>query len=160
MNLHTAPADAPGTTETEPRSRSQQPAALVVATAVAALFTVANAVIHLREWATTYRQLPGQIPGVWVVKVGFPVQAALALLLAAALVVALLRGHPPLSVVAIAGALFAVGSIGALVLTREASLLGWSERSWAGAPTQAVLVEAVALVALMAVVLLRRKSSG
>src|SRR5262245_517621 len=59
-----------------------------------ALFTAAAGYIHLREWMVTYRSIPTAVPGSWVVRVGFPASAAIAVLLSVALVVAAVRRSP------------------------------------------------------------------
>lgn len=132
--------------------------AVVVPTVLAVLFALANAVVHLREWLQTYLELPDQIPGVWVVKIGFPVQIVLAVVLAGALVFALWRRPRLLWPVAVANVLFELGSIGALLVSRYASLFGWTERTWSGGPTQALVVEIAAALAAVGVIVTSRSA--
>ena len=104
--------------------------------AVAALFVLAGGFIHLREWLDTYRDLPAAVPGRAVVQIGFPINAA--------------TRSPPLSPswsplvwktdwlrLVVAGvALFQIGSLAALVISRNGTLLGWTEPVWTPPPSR------------------------
>ena len=70
----------------------------------AAVFLAAGGFIHLREWLDSYRFVPASAPGAAVVRVGFPVNAAVSLLFAVAVgvtVFALRRFAPRVQVAAI-----------------------------------------------------------
>ena len=68
--------------------------------ALAAL-VAAGGYVHLREWLGSYRSLPSAVPGAAVVKVGFPITAAISVVLAVVLVATALGTRagtgPPLS---------------------------------------------------------------
>lgn len=122
---------------------------LVVA---AAVFVGAGGFIHLREWLDTYRSVPDSIPGAAVVRVGFPINAGLSLLLALALVVTMsaFRRFAPLVVGATV--VFEASSLGVLILSRTGSVAGWMERGWTNGANQTRAVEIGAIAALVAVV--------
>ena len=131
---------------------------LVVA---AAAFVAAGGFIHLREWLDTYRDVPASVPGAAVVRVGFPINAGLSLLLAVALIVSMgtLRRFAP--VVVAAAAIFEAGALGTLILSRTSTVAGWMEPVWTkGAnQTRAVEIGAIgALAAVIAIVGMRRRS--
>ncbi len=132
---------------------------LVVA---AAAFVAAGGFIHLREWLDGYRDVPASAPGAAVVRIGFPINAGLSLVIAIALIVTMfaLRRFAPLVVGA--AVVFEAGSLAALILTRTGSLAGWMEPVWTtGAnETRAVEIGAMAaLAAVIAVVALRHRVS-
>lgn len=112
----------------------------------AAVLVVIGGVLHLNIWRTDYRgsKLPGSVPGSFVVKVGFPVNAAASLLLAIALVVLAER-----LVVVIAGVLFEAACILTLVLSRGGGVFGWKEQGWGNKPTSVLVAEIAATVALV-----------
>lgn len=113
-----------------------------------AVYVAASGYVHLREWLDLYRHVPSNIPGSAVVRVGFPITAAVSGGLAVALLAGARRGGRSLGYV-VAGALaFEAGSAVALVLSRTGSLFGWSEATWTGGASQALLTE-VAAVALL-----------
>ena len=108
-----------------------------------ALAVLAGGLLHLKIWNSTYKDIPsGSVPGVWVVKTGFPVQVAVSLVVAG-LIVFLRR---PLAW--LAGILVEIGSVGALVLSRQASIFGWKEPDWSGDAKQVLAVELAAVVLL------------
>ena len=123
---------------------------------VAAAFTAAGGYVHLREWLDGYRGVPASVPGSVVVRIGFPVNAALSLLVAATLVltVFVLRRGAPL---AIAAALaLEAGSLAAVILSRTGGLLGWVEPVWTLGANQSRALAIGALIALCAAVALNR----
>ena len=118
---------------------------------VGALFTVAGGAVHLREWLDGYKDVPSALDGAFVVKLGFPVNAALSALLAAFIGYVILRPVPMRTFVTAftAGLVFQVGALLALFISRtDSGLLGWSEPQWTSGATQARFVEAVAIAAL------------
>ena len=119
--------------------------------ALAALFVLAGGFVHLREWLEVYRDVPAQVPGAAVVRLGFPVNAALSVLMASALIVCASRRIRFAPQVVVAAVLFQLGSLGALIATRNGSLLGWSETGWTLGASQSRAVEIGALIALAAV---------
>jgi hypothetical protein len=86
-----------------------------------------------------------------VVRLGFPVNAAVSLILALALVLTTRwrRGLTPLIV---AGAIvFEAASSAALIISRNGTLFGWTERIWTLGANQSIALEAGALVNLLLV---------
>ena len=115
---------------------------------VAAVFVAAGGYLHLREWLDVYRDLPASVPGSAVVRIGFPLNAVLSFVLAAALVATLgpLRRHA--TAVVVGTLLFQVASLATLIQTRTGSLFGWMEAVWTPAANQIRFVEIGASVAL------------
>ncbi len=115
---------------------------------VAAALVLIGGVLHLNIWRTDYSgsHLPGSVPGSFVVKVGFPVNAAASLVLAIALIV---LGERLL--VAVAGVLFEAASMVTLVLSRGVGIFGWKEQGWGNKPTSVLVlvVEVAATVSLL-----------
>jgi len=116
----------------------------------AAAFIAAGGYIHLREWLDTYRDLPSGVPGSAVVRVGFPINVGLSVLLAVALVVTLFAGRRLAPLVIAAAVAFEAGSLAALILSRTGSLAGWMEPVWTRGANQTRAVEIGAIVALAA----------
>jgi len=111
---------------------------------VAAILVLIGGLLHYRIWDDRYRDIPdGALPGLNVVKVGFPVNAGVSVLLAILLIV---FGRRP--IVWLVTLLFEVGSIVALVLSRQASIFGWEEKGWDSDAKQVLLVEVLAVVLL------------
>lgn len=130
-----------------------------------ALFVAAGGLVHLREWVDTYRDVPSAAPGALVVTLGFPVNAAASLLLAAALVVAAVKVRRLLPAAIAANLALQLGSLAALVLSRQASIFGWSEPRWTAGAKQTLVVELAALAHLaalggLAVLQRRRPAEG
>jgi hypothetical protein len=122
--------------------------------AVAAMFVVAGGFVHLREWLEIYRDVPAQVPGSLVVRLGFPLNAAASAVIAAALAVCAARRVRFAPQVVVAAVLFQATSLAALIATRTGSLFGWMETGWTVGASQTRAVEIGALVALAAVALL------
>ena len=117
---------------------------------LAALAVLGSGVLHLKIWNSQYKGdlLPSSFPGAWVVKTGFPAQAAVCV----ALVALLLFVRRP--IVWVAALLVQVGSVAALVLSREASIFGWKEPVWNSDAKQVLGVEVVAVLALIVLFIL------
>ncbi|MDQ6927498.1 MAG: hypothetical protein M3159_02405 [Actinomycetota bacterium] len=119
---------------------------------IAALFVLAGGYVHLREWQDTYRALPAIVPGRDVVRIGFPINAAVSLVLALALLVTTVRFRR-LAPLVLAGAMvFEAASLAAVVISRNASLFGWMESTWTLGANQSVALEIGALVNLALVI--------
>ncbi len=117
---------------------------------VAASFVAAGGYVHLREWLDTYRHVPAGAAGSVVVRVGFPLNAALSLVLAAALVYNACRRSRFTPHVIVAAVAFQAASLGVLIATRTGTFLGWSEPSWTLGADQTRAVQIGALVSLAA----------
>jgi len=118
-----------------------------------AMFVAAGGFVHLREWLDSYRDVPAAAPGSAVVRLGFPVNAGLSLLVAAALVLTAFRLRR-LAPYVVAGAVaFQAGALATLVVSRTGSLWGWAEPVWTlGADqTRAVEIGALVMLAFVAV---------
>ncbi len=124
-------------------SRHRQPVTLA-----AAAFVLAGGYVHLREWLDGYRDVPADAPGAFVVRIGFPVNAALSVVVAGALVVTLFVATRHASKVVAAAALFQAGSLAVLIGTRVGSVLGWMEPTWTPGANQSRALEIGALLAL------------
>jgi hypothetical protein len=121
---------------------------------IAALFVLAGGYVHLREWQDTYRSLPSIVPGRDVVRIGFPVNAALSLLLALGLVLTAVRLRRLAPIVLVGAVLFQAGSLAAVVISRNTTLFGWMESTWTLGANQSVALEIGALVNLVLVLAL------
>ena len=125
---------------------------LVVA---AGIFVLAGGYVHAREWWDVYRDLPSSVPGAAVVRIGFPVNAVVSLVVAGGLAIASRRLAG--LTVAVAGALaLQVASVAVLVLSSEGTFLGWTEPGYSQAAQQALAVEGGAVVCLVGALVLRR----
>lgn len=130
---------------------------------LAGVFMLAGGFIHMREWFGGYRGVPSDVPGSAVVRLGFPAQAAVSLLLAAALVGSVRFVRRGTSWVLGAAVVFQAVSIAALVISRTGTFLGWSEPGWSRGARQSLAVEIGALVVLAGVAGIRhleRRSRG
>lgn len=128
-----------------------------------ALYTAVNGFVHAQQWLDGYRDIPSSVPGSWVVRIGFPINAAAAALIAVALVVAVRRrtsGLPTL----LGAVAFSAGTLGMLIATRVGSVFGWSEPVWTpGAnQTRAVAIGALtlAVLGLLAAFMPKRETRG
>lgn len=128
--------------------RARLAAPLLLATA---LFTAAGGFIHLREWSETYRAVPASAPGAALVRVGFPINGALSLLVAGLLVWCAVRPVRRTVVVVAAAIALQVGSLAVLILTRTGTVLGWTEPVWTRGANQSRAVEIGALITAVAV---------
>lgn len=118
---------------------------------IAAAFVAAGGVIHLREWLDVYRYVPASIPGAVVVRAGFPINAAVSMLLAAGLIGVVVLSGPATRLVVWAAVAFEAGSLGTLIASRTGSVFGWMEPGWSAAASQTRAVEIGALLTLSAV---------
>ncbi|MGQ0617758.1 MAG: hypothetical protein ACT4PW_12340 [Acidimicrobiia bacterium] len=122
-------------------------------------FVLASGLIHLREWLDTYRFVPTEAPGSFVVRLGFPLHTATAVVITAALVATLFKRFSrftPLVLLAAIG--FQATSLAVLILTRTGTVLGWTEPVWTSAANETRIVEIGALVLLALVVVARTGS--
>ena len=129
----------------------------------AAAYVLAGGFVHLREWLDLYRYLPASVPGSAVVRLGFPINVALSVMAAAALVFTARASTRWAWMAVIGSVLFQAGSLAAVIRSRMGSLLGWSELGWTRAAKQSLLVEVAALamlVALGAIIQLERRHRG
>lgn len=126
----------------------------------AAVFTAAGGYVHLREWLDTYRDVPVSAPGAALVRIGFPINAGVSVLVAAVLLGCALRATRLTPVAVAAAALFQAGSLITLILTRTGSVLGWSEPVWTHGADQTRAVEIGALLALAAARVIRPAASA
>ncbi|MEY2397476.1 MAG: hypothetical protein QOJ00_650 [Actinomycetota bacterium] len=117
-----------------------------------ALFVAAGGYVHFREWFDTYRHLPSNLPGVAVVRVGFPLNAAASVVLVGALLFCALRRSKFSPWVVAAAIVFEVGSLLTLIATRVGNVFGWSEHIWTMGANQTRAVEIGALFALFGVI--------
>jgi hypothetical protein len=115
-----------------------------IARFAAATFVLAGGYIHFDLWRDGYRAIEYIGPL-------FVANAVVSVLLVVAL---LLR---PDARVAVAGVVFSVGSLIALVLSRTIGLLGFTERGWSDMAVQATTAEIGAIVAITLVVVARRQ---
>lgn len=153
-------------TPDDPRDPHHEPVALA-AWLASAVGVLAGGLLHLKIWNSDYRMLPGGgvIPGVWVVKTGFPVNAAVSVLVAVGLaltafgLVSVIRRF----VIPVALAV-EVGSVGALVASRQSSIFDWTEKGYTGDAKLVLIVELVTIVLLvgaaMLPTLLRRRANA
>ena len=110
-----------------------------------ALYTVAGGYVHLQQWLDGYRHIPGSVAGSWVVRIGFPVNAAAAVLIGALLVVVAVRQvGTKLALAAAIG--LNVSTLAILVATRVGSVFGWMEPVWTPGANQARAVAIGAVV--------------
>lgn len=127
---------------------------------VAGLLTLAGGVVHLREWLNVYRDLSADVPGSAVVRAGFPLNAAVSLVLASALVVTAIVARRLALPVRLATIVFMALSLVVLVLSRTVGVVGWMEEGWSPAAAQALAVEIAAVVVLGLTMLVARSHRG
>ena len=121
-----------------------------------AALIAAGGSIHLREWLETYRDVPSEAPGAFVVRLGFPVNAGVSLVVALALVATVFVARR-FQLVAIGTAFgFQAGSLAVLIGTRVGTVLGWTEPRWTPGANQTRAVEIGALLCLAAAALTLR----
>ena len=113
-----------------------------IARLAAATFVLAGGYIHFDLWRDGYRAIEYIGPL-------FVANAAVSALLVVAL---LLRADMR---VAVAGVVFSLGSLVALVLSRTTGLLGFTERGWSDMAVQATTAELGAIVAIALVMVAR-----
>jgi hypothetical protein len=118
----------------------------------AAAFVAAGGYVHAREWLDGYRDVPAAAPGAFLVRVGFPLNAAMSLLVAVTLVATLFVARRRAPVVVAGAMAFQAVSLAVLIGTRVGSVLGWTEPVWTRGADQARAVGIGAIVALVGVV--------
>lgn len=109
----------------------------------AVTFVVVGGLVHLQLWRTGYRGIP-KVGDAFLGSVG----------LSAVVAVAVLawnnwRVH-------VAGIVFSLGSLVALVMSRTVGILGFTERAWTDRAIQATTAEIGAIVTLAVVMLLHQ----
>jgi hypothetical protein len=124
-------------------------------TILAAAYVVAAGFVHLREWLGGYRDIPPDVPGSAVVRLGFPVQVGFSLALALALVVTLLGARRLAPWAAATTILFEACSLAALIASRYGTLLGWREPVWTRGASQSLAVAIGALAMLTAALVIQ-----
>lgn len=125
--------------------------------AIAAL-VAAGGYVHLREWLGSYRSLPSAVPGAAVVRVGFPITAAISAVLVIVLIAMVMRRrgwNRTTAVVLGVTAVFQAVSLAVLILSRTDSVFGWSEPAWTRGADQIRAIEVGALICLAQVAGLR-----
>ena len=131
-------------TVTPSRFTATTPLAVLGAAGVAT-----GGVLHLLIWNHTYRPIPdGAVPGLWVVKDGFPVNAASSLAIAVALLLFAFAAIARLGRLALLGALgLELSSIGVLLLSKGPGIFGWKE-AWTSDAKHVIAVEIATTVVL------------
>lgn len=117
---------------------------------VASALIAAGGLVHLVEWLRTYRHVPTSVAGSAVVRIGFPANAVLSMVVAGILVVTATRGSRGVAAAIVGGLVFQAASLAILTLSRTGSVLGWMEHLWTPGANQARAAELGALVALAA----------
>lgn len=110
----------------------------------AVTFVVIGGLVHLQLWRSGYKGIP-------IVGDAFLVNVALAGVLALAVLV---RNDWRVN---LAGVLFSIGSLGALLMSRTVGFLGFTERAWTERAVQATTAEIGAIVAFAAIMLATRR---
>ncbi len=142
---------------TTPTSSSSSRFTPVTAVAgLSALGVLYGGILHFQIWKSDYKDIPdGAVPGLWVVKKGFPINAAVSVVLAIALLLFAVGVIVRLGKLAVLGAAAVeLGSIIALVLSRKASIFGWKETGWDGDAKKVLVTEIVSVVLLVATLFL------
>jgi len=120
---------------------------------VAGALVAAGGIAHLIIWDDRFRDLPGEIPGVDVVQKGFPVNGAISLVLAVALI-----ALPRQRLITLGALALQLGSIFALVDAREWMVLGWEERGYDPAARNVLILEVITSIVLGALLYLQTKA--
>ena len=116
-----------------------------IARVAAATFVLIGGAIHLDMWRSGYR-------GIRYIGPLFVANVAVSALLVLALLI-----RPDVRV-AIAGMVFSVGSLIALILSRTTGLLGFTEKAWTDMAVQATTAEIGAVVAIGFVLAARNRT--
>jgi hypothetical protein len=128
----------------------------------AAVAVAAGGVLHLCLWNSDYREIPdGAVPGLWVVKVGFPLNAVVSIVVAiavAGVALGIIRGfRRPILAVALA---VQAGSVAALVLSRGPGIFGWTETGYSTDAKGILAAEVLAIVLLVATEVLASRTEA
>ena len=110
----------------------------------AVTFLVVGGLVHLQLWRTGYRGIP-KVGVAFLVSVGLSFVVALAVLV---------RNDWRLN---LAGIVFSIGSLGAIVMSRTVGVLGFEERTWTDEAIEATTAQLGTIVALAALLLLTRR---
>lgn len=110
----------------------------------AVTFVIMGGLVHLQLWRSGYRGIPN-------VGDAFLVNVALAGVIALAVLV---RNNWRVN---LAGVVFSVGSLAALVMSRTVGFLGFTERAWTDRAVQATTAEVGAIVAFAAIMMATRR---
>jgi hypothetical protein len=121
-----------------------------IALIVSAVAVLAGGAIHAHEWLVLYRHVPALIPGSAVVRVGFPLNAAMSLVVGGAIVITTFRARRLAPAVIVGALVFQATSLASLILSRTGSVFGWTEMFWTPAANRTRIVEIAALLALSA----------
>jgi hypothetical protein len=151
----TAPTSAP--------ARSGRFSAVTVVAVLAALGVGAGGLYHYGVWKDRYKGdlLPDDYPGAWVVKKGFPINAAVSILLALVILAFAFGAIQVLGRFAVLAALgVQAGSIVAIVLSRQASIFGWKETGWDTDAKKILVIEIVSAILLLITLLLDLRRVG
>jgi len=129
-----------------------------------AAFVLAGGFIHYRLWQEQYKDLAATVPGRWVTRTGFPINAASSFVLAVGLIAIGFSLFARLRPLVLLGALaLELGSIAMLVTTRYRAVFGWKEPDWgdwSGGPKRTIVVEILAVLGLLAVIVFDRDRPG
>lgn len=114
---------------TTPTGSASRFSPVTILALLAAAAVAAGGVLHFLLWDDRYREVPDDaVPGLWVVKQGFPVNGALSILLALVLVAFAFGFIVRLGRLAVLGAIaLEVGSIVALLLSNGDGFFKWME---------------------------------
>ena len=116
-----------------------------IARSIAAVLILAGGAVHLQLWRGGYRGIPRIGP--W-----FMANVIISAVLAVALMV---RNDAR---VALAGVIFSLASLGALVMSRTIGIFGFTERAWTTSVVRATAAEVGAVLFLTVILALRRSS--
>ena len=114
-----------------------------VARSIAAVLILAGGAVHLQLWRGGYRGIPRIGP--W-----FMANVVISAVLAVALLV---RNDAR---VALAGVVFSLASLGALVMSRTIGIFGFTERTWTSSVVRATGAEVGALLVLTVILAMHR----
>lgn len=109
----------------------------------AAALVLAGGAVHLQLWRSGYRGIPRI--GTWFLA---------NVVLSAVLALALMVRHD--ARVAVAGVVFSLASLGALVMSRTIGIFGFTERTWTGSVVRASAAELGAVILLTVILAMRR----
>lgn len=136
-----------------------------IAYLLTAFGVAAGGLLHLKIWNNQKKDLPSQIPHVWVVQEGFLFNFAVSMVVAAAVVavalgaVAVIRRYVIPAAIAVQ-----IGALAALILSRRSDFLGYQDKVWDTDAKQILWLEiatlVVALIALAVDVMRNRQSNA
>jgi hypothetical protein len=107
----------------------------------------AGGLLHLNIWNDEKKDLPSQIPHVWVVQEGFLFNFAVSMVVAAAVVAVAFGAVPVIRRYVIPAAIAVqIGSLAALILSRRSDFLGYQDKVWDTDAKQTLWLEIATLV--------------